>query len=528
MISRKLPIGIQGFEKLREQSFVYVDKTEYVYELAHNNVPYFLSRPRRFGKSLLLSTLNAYFEGKKDLFTGLKIEELERDNPDAWKTYPVFYFDFNGVTFSNREALVDSISAQLKKWEREFELDPATDSINERFQNLLIKSREKTGLRSVVLIDEYDKPLLDAYDDPELREYNKDVFKGFFSILKSYDEYIHFIFITGVSKFHKVSIFSDLNQLKDISLSEDYATICGITEIELKEYFSYEIKQMAEKRKIDVSHCQEMLKNQYDGYRFHPDSEGVYNPFSLLNALFDKNFGSYWYETGTPTFLVKRLREIDFDIRKFTDKTLYASESLLKDYTGDSTEPVPLLYQTGYLTIADYDPDGREYTLSFPNEEVKFGFIESLMPEYVTECGAGSGKDIFTLRRYVDHGELDKIRDVLTALFASISYTAKESSFEHYFQSVIYLVFTLLDRFALCEMHTYTGRIDCKVETKEYVYLFEFKRDDTADAALAQIDDKDYALPFVADGRTVFKIGVSFDSESRKLVGWKVAGGLIP
>lgn len=520
---RKLPIGIQGFEKLRTDHFLYVDKTGYIYRLAHNNVPYFLSRPRRFGKSLLLSTMKAYWEGKKELFSGLEIERLEQGNPDAWKAYPVFYFDFNGVNYREKDALERALNYQLGEWEEEYSLVGSNGDPGERFRKLLKKAKERTNLRCVVLVDEYDKPLLDAAEYPDLQEHNKELFKGFFSILKSLDDYIQFVFITGVSKFQKVSIFSDLNQLNDISLDEDYADILGITEKEVREVFSPEIEALADRRKMSVSECLERLKKQYDGYHFSSDAKGVYNPFSLLKALSSKDFGSYWFETGTPTFLTRKLRDMEFDPRKFTDRTLYASEGMLRDYTGDILDPVPLLYQTGYLTIVDFDETGRQYTLAFPNEEVKYGFIESLIPEYVTDCGAGSGNDIFTLRRYIEQGQTDRVRDVLTALFANITYTLETDPFEHYFQAVIYLVFTLLGKFTLCEMHTFSGRIDCKVETGNYIYLFEFKRDDTAEAALAQIDAKDYTLPFAADARRLFKIGVSFDSRTRKLSGWVVS-----
>ncbi len=523
-MARKLPIGIQGFEGLRNDGYIYVDKTEYIYRLAHEGKPYFLSRPRRFGKSLLLAAMKAYWEGKKELFAGLAIEKLEEDNLEAWKPYPVFFFDFNGVNYQENGALERALDFQLQQWEEEYSSENSTNhTLGERFQKLLKKAKEKTGLRSVVLVDEYDKPLLDVIGNETLQEHNKDVFKGFFSTLKSFDEYIRFIFITGVSKFHKVSIFSDLNQLRDISMTEDYAALCGITEKEIERYFSGEIAVFAERRNMTVQMCREALRKQYDGYHFHPEGEAVYNPYSLLCALQDKDFGSYWFETGTPTFLVKKLRDTVFDLRKFSDRTLYASEGTLKDYTGDSLDPVPLLYQTGYLTITDFDRIGREYTLSFPNEEVKYGFVECLMPEYVADCGAGSGNDIFTLRRYVERGQPEQIRNVLTSLFANITYTLETDPFEHYFQAVIYLVFTLLGKFVQCEMHTYTGRIDCRVQTRDYIYLFEFKRDEPAKAALAQIDSKDYALPFIADSRKLYKIGVSFDSETRKLSDWAVA-----
>lgn len=518
----KLPIGIQDFEKSREEGYLYVDKTAYIFELVHSGMPFFLSRPRRFGKSLLLSTMKAYWEGKKELFSGLAIEELEGDNPDAWKEYPVFYFDFDGVNYHQPNALEEALDILLKRWEKKYDLDSDDASLSGRFQNLLITGKEKTHRRCVVLIDEYDKPLLEVIDNPELQSHNKEVFKGFFSTLKSFDSYIQFVFITGVSKFHKVSIFSDLNQLNDISLANNYADICGITEAELVNSFGEYINKLAEEQAISIEECLLQLKQSYDGYRFHPNGVSVYNPFSILRAFFMGEFGSYWFETGTPSFLIAKIRENQFDVRSFTNKTLYANESMLKDYTGDALDPIPLLFQTGYLTITDYDRKRKRYTLGFPNEEVKYGFLESLMPAYVPRVTAGYGLDIFTLDEYIETGNLEKIRDVLTGLFASITYTFEEDPFEHYFQAVIYLVFTLLGKLVECEMHTYTGRIDCKVETKNYIYLFEFKRDDSAKAALAQIDSKDYSLPFVADSRELFKIGVSFDSVLRKLVGWEV------
>lgn len=521
-MTRKLPIGIQSFEKLRTDGFLYVDKTEYIYQLVHNNVPYFLSRPRRFGKSLLLSAMKAYWEGKKELFADLAIEKLEEDNPDAWEPYPVFHFDFNGDNYLETpiETVLDSM---LCDWETIYGNQYNHRTLGDRFQKLLELAAEKTGKRCVVLIDEYDKPLLDTIDQSDIQNHIKEVFKGFFSRLKKADASIQFIFITGVSKFHKVSIFSDLNQLKDISITQKYAALCGITESELKTQFEQEIDALAKRQNLTHEDCLEELKETYDGYHFYPNSTGVYNPYSLLNAFADGEFGSYWFETGTPTFLIKRLREARFDVRKFTDQTIYASESTLKDYTGDSPDPIPLLYQTGYVTISDYDAKRKRYTLSFPNEEVRYGFLESLMPSYVPGASAGNGLDIFTLDEAIENEDLEQIRNVLSGLFANITYTLESDPFEHYFQAVVYLVFTLLGKFCLCEMHTYTGRIDCRVQTKDYIYLFEFKRDDTAEAALKQIDSKDYALPFVADSRKLFKIGVAFDSASRKLVGWKVA-----
>ncbi|MBP3802626.1 MAG: ATP-binding protein [Oribacterium sp.] len=522
-VIRKLPVGIQGFIKIRTDNFIYVDKTEFIYRLAHNNVPYFLSRPRRFGKSLLLSSMKAYWEGKKELFEGLAIEELEKNNLDAWKKYPVFYFDFNGANYQTEGALEQKLSFMLSEWEEEYGYENQANALGERFQKLLIKAKEKTGLRSVVLVDEYDKPLLDVINRKELQDHNKEVFKGFFSVLKSCDESIQFIFITGVTKFHKVSIFSDLNQLKDISMDKEYATLCGITDREISDFFDPEVHMLADRQGLNTDECLSTIKQQYDGYHFHPSAEGVYNPFSLLNAFFSKDFGSYWFETGTPTFLLSKIKDSGFEVQKFTNRTIFANEATLKDYTGDTLDLVPLLYQTGYITIADYDKKRRRYTLCFPNDEVKYGFIESLLKYYVPKATPGNGLDIFTLDDYIENGQLDKIRDVLTGLFASITYTREDDPFEHYFQSVVYLLAILLGRYVDCERQIYDGRIDLCIRTDKYIYLFEFKRDDTAEAALAQIDTKDYALPYIADERKLYKIGVTFDSKSRKLVGWKVA-----
>lgn len=519
---RILPISVQSFEKLIKQDCVYADKTGYIYSMVHDVAQFFLSRPRRFGKSLLISTLSAYWEGRKDLFKGLKIEALEADNKDAWQTYPVFCFDFNGANYKEDGALETVLDSHLCRWEEIYGIQRTNIPLSIRFKNLLIEAAVRTGRGCVILVDEYDKPLLDLIDDPKRQEHNKEVFKGFFSNLKNCDAYIRFVFITGVTKFHKVSIFSDLNQLRDISLNEEFSGICGITESEIRENFLPEIESMAEKQEISTDDCIAALKTQYDGYKFHQNGVSVYNPFSLINALCDKEFNAYWFETGTLTFLIKMIRENNFDVRRFSDRSIYADERTLKDYTGDSLDLIPLLYQSGYLTIKEYNVKRRRYTLAFPNDEVKYAFLESLIPEYVPAAITGNGTDIFTLEDYIENGNLDGVRRILTALFASIPYTSADTTFEHYFQTVIYLVFILLGKFALCEMHMFSGRIDCKVETERFIYLFEFKRNESAQKALQQIDDKDYSLPFVADDRKLYKIGVSFDSEKRILADWKV------
>ncbi len=518
---RRLPIGVQSFASLREGNFVYVDKTRYIYDLVNGSKQYFLSRPRRFGKSLFLSTLKAYWEGRKELFEGLEIEELERGNDEAWQPYPVFCFDFNGQNYQVTTALEDVLDKMLCRWEAEYGC-VAQGSLSDRFQTLLMEAREKTGKDCVVLVDEYDKPLLEVLENNPLEEHNKAVFKGFFGTLKNCDEYLRFVFITGVTKFSKVSIFSDLNQLDDISLSKRFAGICGITEEEVEENFGQEMEAMADNLCLDRAECLKNLRQMYDGYHFHPAGPGMYNPFSLFKAFSEEEMAFYWFATGTPTFLVRRLKALHFDVRQFANGGIEATDSMIMDYRADNPNPIPLLYQTGYLTIWGYDRKARIYSLGFPNEEVKYGFLASLFPEYVPESIPGSGKDIISLRRRILDGDTDGMRDTFTALFASIPYTTDDAPFEHYFQTVIYLVFTLLGQYAECEAHSSRGRADCILTTDKYVFIFEFKVDKSAKEALAQIEEKGYAEPFAADERKIFRIGVSFDSEKRSLSEWEV------
>ncbi|MBR1476831.1 MAG: ATP-binding protein [Lachnospiraceae bacterium] len=518
---RKLPIGIQDFEKIRNEGFLYVDKTEYIYNLAHSGVPCFLSRPRRFGKSLFLSTLRAYFEGKKELFEGLKIEELERNNKDAWQEYPVFYIDFNKKNFREDNALKTVLDEHLRAWEAVYGDDESDRSLEERFRYVIEKAVEKTGNNAVVLVDEYDKPLLEGADT-EMVEHNKAVFKGFFSTLKSYDRYLKFVFITGVTKFSKVSIFSDLNQLNDISLDYKYSEVCGITETELKKCFEPEIELLAANNQIAKDDCLVELKQMYDGYHFHQNSAGVYNPFSLLSAFDKREFGMYWFSTGTPTFLIDKLKESGFDAKQFTTDEYYEEESSLTDYRIDNENPVPLFYQTGYLTIRGYDAEFKSYALGYPNEEVRYGFLKSLAPLYL--CAENNSKplDVRNFVMDIRKGETDSLRDRFTALFARLPYPNDEKIVEQNFQNVVYIVFMLLGQYTFTEVHSAKGRADCIAETDDYIYVFEFKRDSTADEALKQIDDMGYVKPYAADKRKLIKIGANFDSKERNLDGWKV------
>ena len=516
---RKLPIGIQDFESLISDDYIYVDKTEYIYKLTREGKPYFLSRPRRFGKSLLLSTMRAYFEGKKELFKGLAIEELSKDDKSAFEPCPIFYFDFNKDNFKREDALETVLDGHLKAWEKKYGISDQEDSLSGRFQKLIeIAATDKNNV--VVLVDEYDKPLLEA--DNELLEHNKAVFKGFFSTLKSYDRYLKFVFLTGVTKFSKVSIFSDLNQLQDISMDEEYAGICGITEKELRRTFIPEIEAMAERRKLTVDECLDKLKKMYDGYHFHPDADGVYNPFSLINAFKKKEFGAYWFETGTPTFLVDRLKNVDIDIKEFTDGSLYAEESELKDYRSDNPNPIPLLYQTGYLTIVDYDEELRYYGLSYPNNEVKYGFLKSLVPMVLHREDKARPLDIRSFLLDIRSGEIDSFMNRFVALYANIPYVNDEKETESNFQNVIYIVFMLLGQFAKTEVHNAVGRADVILETQDYIFIFEFKRDKSAKEALDQIEDKGYAKPYAADSRKLYKVGVNFLTDTRTIDEWLV------
>ena len=516
---RKLPIGVQSFEKLRKENFLYVDKTEFIYRLASEGTTYFLSRPRRFGKSLLLSTMEAYFLGKKELFTGLKISELEKD----WIKYPVFYFDFNGRKYGSSLALKEVLNSHLENWEAIYGDEKKDRPLEERFNYLLEAAYKKAGLGVVVLVDEYDKSLLES--EGEALEESRKLFKGFFGNLKSCDKYLKFVFITGVTKFSKVSIFSDLNQLRDISMTEDYATICGITQSEMKKTFEPEIQKMANKFSISYNECLTELKRMYDGYRFNQNSEGLYNPFSLINSLADSNLGNYWFASGTPTFLLKKLKENDFDPKKFSTDKISEFQDDLQDYRSDNPDPIPLFYQSGYLTIKGYNFKLNSYYLGYPNDEVRYSFLKCLVPLFTDSKMATNSLCIDEFYDDIQNGDVDSILTRFKSLFARLPYSTKPSDtvIEQNFQNIIYIVFILLGQFVNAEQHYSFGRADCVLQVKDFIYIFEFKRDKSADEALAQIEEKKYAEPFASDKRKILKIGVNFNSKERNIDEWKVA-----
>jgi len=478
-----------------------------------------------------VSTMRAYFEGRRELFAGLDIERLEGDGPGAWTARPVFLLSFNGADYTREGGLEGKLDALLRGFERRWGgQGDGLDGLGfgPRFQRLLELAHEGSGHRCAVLVDEYDKPLLEAMGDPALEERNRATLKGLYSVLKDADEHIRFAFVTGVTKFSKVSIFSDLNNLADISLERDYAAVCGITEGELLAGFAGELDALAGELGLGREECLGALRDMYDGYCFHPDGpdgEGrrVYNPFSLLRALQSRRLGSYWFETGTPTFLAGRMRDAGLDPRRLVDGGVYATERRLSDYRADDPDPVPLLFQAGYLTIRSADARSGRYGLAVPNGEVEWGLVESLLPAWAPGYSESRGTDVFALWDLVEAGDTEGVRRVIEALFASIPYTRASDPFENYFQAVLWLTFTLLGRYVSCEVRQARGRVDCVVEARAHVYVIEFKRGGTAAEALGQIEERGYAAPYAADPRRVHRIGAAFDPETRLLADWREA-----
>ncbi len=511
----KYPIGIQTFESLREEGYVYVDKTEQLYKLASTGRYYFLSRPRRFGKSLLLSTMKAYFEGKRELFSGLAMERLEKD----WTKYPVLHLDLNTENYSESDSLLRILNNCLWEWEKVYGSEPEENSPALKFKGIVRRAYEKTGQKVVILVDEYDKPLLMAINDKRLQEQFRATLKAFYSVLKTQDSYIRFAFLTGVTKFSKVSIFSDLNNLKDLTMNPLYGDICGISEKELHAYFEDSIKELAEANGMTHEQACAKLKEQYDGYHFEHDTVGMYNPFSLLNALCDRKLKDYWFQTGTPTFLVNLLQANDYDLKNLQNERV--SANMLGDVDSIGGSPIPVLYQSGYLTIKSYDERFGLYTLGFPNREVEEGFTQFLLPFY-TKVGESDGKSF--IASFINDVEAGRPEDFLTRLQGMLDDSDYRiaGEFEKYFQNTLYVVFKMMGFYTQVERATSRGRIDVVVETRDYVYVMELKVDTPAEEALAQIEEKGYGVPFSLDGRQLFKIGVCFSSKTRGISEWKI------
>ena len=514
MFGRKLPIGIQTFSDIRTQGYLYVDKTAYVWQIANTGKPYFFSRPRRFGKSLLISTFESYFEGRKDLFEGLAIEKLE----EKWDKHPVLHMDLNARKYERPEDLIAMLNQYLEKWEAKFGNEKKDRAPEERLEYIIQRGCEQTGKGVVVLVDEYDKPLLQSLHDEELLEAYRNTLKAFYGVLKSADKYLRFVFLTGVTKFSQVSVFSDLNQLNDISMDYDSGTLCGITHEELVNNFSPEIEMLAKANGLSKDEAIEQMTQQYDGYHFHPNADGVYNPFSVLNAFYKKEFGNYWFQTGTPTFLVKSLQKADYDLRTLIDGVETPAINFT-EYRAEANNPIPLIYQSGYLTIKEYDKEFKMYTLGFPNDEVRYGFLNFLVPFYTTVT---DDKKSFFIGKFVQelrNGDTDAFMQRLEAFFADFPYELNDKTERHY-QVVLYLIFKLMGQFTQAEVRSAKGRADAIVQTPKFVYIFEFKLNGTAEEALQQINDKGYAVPFQSDNRQIVKVGVEFSAEIRNVNRW--------
>mgnify|MGYP001028870647 CR=1 FL=1 len=514
------PIGIQTFSEIRTKGFLYVDKTQYVYDVCNPGKFVFLSRPRRFGKSLLTSTFDAYFSGRKDLFKGLAIEKLETE----WKHYSVLHFDLSDIKKGTTEECELNLHSQLQDFERTYGCEKASDELTIRFRELVKNISRKTESQVVVLIDEYDAPLLTVLHDSERLEPMRTLLQSFYSPLKKLDQYLRFVFITGISKFSQLSIFSQINNLKNISMNPKYALICGITEREMMDNFQEGIAELGKANNLTKDEVLAKLKLKYDGYHFAYHSEGVYNPFSLLSAMDDSAFNNYWFSTGTPTFLVKMMKRFHTDLTK-----LDGSEAGADDFdapTENMHSVLPLFYQSGYLTIKGFDREMRTYLLDFPNDEVKKGFLTMTANSYLAtkeDAGSWVRSAVIALKR----GELEKFKTLLTSFLASIPYTARrkenETEKERYFTYTLYLIFRIASCYiTYIEKEQSYGRLDCCVETSEHVYIFEFKLDGSAEAALKQIDDMGYAKEFLASEKIIHKIGVNISSETGTVADWKV------
>ena len=531
----KYPIGIQNFEQIIEDGYVYVDKTDLVYTMVDTGKIYFLSRPRRFGKSLLVSTLKNYFLGRKELFKGLAIDSLEKD----WFVYPVFHIDFNGRNFEGSDVLENVLEGYVSRWEREYGFASGSRDVGERFILLLEHVHRQTGRRAVVLVDEYDKPMLDVLDtdlrvmvglnEMSLEDRNRGILKGFYSVFKAADEHLQFVFLTGVTKFSQVSVFSGFNQPKDISMDGRYETLCGITQEELESYFAEAIVAMAAKRKYGVEEIKQLLKRQYDGYHFGEELVDVYNPFSLLNAFDSMRIQDYWFQSGTPTYLIRLLNHARENLDELTGQ--YYDPREFVDYKADVEKPLPMIYQSGYLTIKDYNVRRNTFLLDFPNNEVKSGFLTMIASDYL-KPKVRVNNWVLDVVDALEAGDTEQFRVLLTSFLSDIPYTMRrkenERERERYFHYTFYLILRLVSVYTVyTEKQQSEGRVDCIVETDRYIYIFEFKLDGTAADALRQIEEKGYARPYLNDPRRLYRIGVSFSSETGTVDEFEVESGVL-
>ena len=514
MSGKIYPIGIQNFEKIRKDGYFYIDKTALVYQLVKTGSYYFLSRPRRFGKSLLLSTLEAYFQGKKELFTGLAMEKLEKD----WIEYPILHLDLNIEKYDTPESLNNILEKSLAKWEELYGANPSERSLSLRFAGIIERACEQTGQRVAILIDEYDKPLLQAIGNEVLQNEFRNTLKPFYGALKTMDGCIKFAILTGVTKFGKVSVFSDLNNLDDISMREPYVSLCGVTEREIHDNLEEELHELAAIQQLTYEEVYAKLKDCYDGYHFVENTEGIYNPFSLLNTFKYNKFSNYWFETGTPTYLVELLKRTHYDLGRMAH--VETDADVLNSIYGDE-DPIPVIFQSGYLTIKGYDKEFGLYRLGFPNKEVEEGFMKFLIPFYTRFNKVEAPFEIQRFVKELRAGDIDAFFKRLRSFFADTPYELV-SELELHYQNVLFILYKLLGFYVKAERHTSDGRIDLVLQTDKFIYIMEFKLDGTAEEALQQINEKRYALPFEQDARRLFKIGVNFSNTTRNIEKWLV------
>ena len=512
-LQRLYPIGIQTFSEIREKNYLYIDKTEYVYRMTHFAKYVFLSRPRRFGKSLLTSTLHSYFSGRKDLFQGLAMERLEKE----WIEYPVLHFDMSMAKHVDKERLERLLDFMLSDYERTFGLDPTAGDANLRLTRLIKCAYEKTGKKVVVLIDEYDAPLLDVVHEKENLGILRNIMRNFYSPLKACDPYLKYVFLTGITKFSQLSIFSELNNIKNISMDEPYAAICGITEDEMLTQMQEDMGMLATKLNISSEEVLLKLKENYDGYHFTYPSPDIYNPFSLLNAFADGKFGSYWFGSGTPTYLIKMLEKFGVEPSEIGNN--HAEVSAFDAPTETMTDIIPLLYQSGYITIKDYDESIDLYTLDIPNKEVRLGLMKSLLPNYVASKTRETTTMVAYLSRDIRNDDMDSALRRLQTFLSTIPY-CDNTRYEGHYQQMFYIIFSLLGSFVDVEVRTPRGRVDVVLRTKTTLYVMELKLDKTAGEAMEQINLKNYPERFALCGLPVVKVAINFDSERCTIGDW--------
>ena len=516
MSRQKYPIGIETFSSIIEEGYAYVDKTEVIYRLIQGGKYFFLSRPRRFGKSLMLSTMESYFEGRKELFDGLWLGQAEGVD---WTPRPVLRLNFISAKAEEYDLNV-VLHNQFSIWERQYGVEEIVDSMGQRFRNIIVKAHEITGQTVAILIDEYDKVLVNSMHDHELHEEMKRILKPVFSILKDADRHIKFAILTGVSRFSKLSIFSDLNNIIDISLDDRFCTVCGITEDELRHYFAAGVEAFAAKQNTDFEGMMQILKENYDGYHFSKNCPDIYNPFSLINSLDCQEILHRWFESGTPTFLVKQIYEMDEDIETLLSPL--TTGGVLANMSMTDADLTGMLYQTGYLTIKDYDPYDDVYTLGIPNREVETGLYRSLLPLYTGKDTSRNEMTLIHLRRAIRDGEVDKFMELLKSYLASIPYALSNGKSEIYYENNLFLIFRMLGFDAQVETQTSEGRIDITLRTPTAIYIMELKLNGTAEEALRQIRERHYTLPFAADGRPIVSIGISFSKATRTIDRWLI------